>query len=81
VWRTRAFGDFWSHMLVAEGACDIAAEPEVSLWDLAALQIIVTEAGGRFTSLEGAARPDGGSAVTTNGHLHEEVLGHLGLAL
>ena len=69
VWRTRAFGDFWSHMLVAEGACDIAAEPEVSLWDLAALQIIVTEAGGQFTSLEGEARPDGGSAVSTNGHL------------
>ena len=53
VWRTRAFGDFWSHMLVAEGACDISAEPEVNLWDLAALQVIVTEAGGRFTSLEG----------------------------
>jgi histidinol-phosphatase len=77
VWRTRAFGDFWSHMLVAEGACDIAAEPEVSLWDLAALQIIVTEAGGRFTSLEGEATPDGGSAVCTNGHLHEEVLTQL----
>ena len=70
VWRTRAYGDFWSHMLVAEGACDISAEPEVSLWDLCALQIIVTEAGGQFTSLEGEARPDGGSAVSTNGHLH-----------
>ncbi len=64
-------------MLVAEGACDIAAEPEVSLWDLAALQIIVTEAGGQFTSLEGAARPDAGSAVSTNGHLHDEVLAQL----
>ncbi len=51
VWRTRAYGDFWSHMLVAEGAADISAEPEVSLWDLAALQVIVQEAGGRFTSL------------------------------
>jgi histidinol-phosphatase len=84
VWRTRAFGDFWSHMLVAEGACDISAEPEVSLWDLAALQVIVTEAGGRFTSLEGEARPDGGSAVCTNGHLHDDVLAQLsngGLAL
>jgi histidinol phosphatase-like enzyme (inositol monophosphatase family) len=78
VWRTRAFGDFWSHMLVAEGACDISAEPVVSLWDLAALQIIVTEAGGRFTSLEGEPTPDGGSVVCTNGHLHEEVLGILG---
>ncbi|HXL91194.1 MAG TPA: histidinol-phosphatase [Streptosporangiaceae bacterium] len=77
VWRTRAFGDFWSHMLVAEGACDISAEPEVSLWDLAALQIIVTEAGGRFTSLEGEPTPDGGSVVCTNGRLHAEVLGRL----
>ena len=46
VWRTRAYGDFWSHMLVAEGAVDISAEPEVSLWDLAALQVVVQEAGG-----------------------------------
>ena len=76
-WRTRAFGDFWSHMLVAEGACDISAEPDVSLWDLCALQIIVTEAGGRFTSLEGETRPDGGSAVCTNGHLHDDVLARL----
>jgi histidinol-phosphatase len=61
-------------MLVAEGACDISAEPEVTLWDLAALQIIITEAGGRFSSLEGAATPDGGSVACTNGHLHDEVL-------
>src|SRR6267142_2256058 len=74
VWRTRAFGDFWSHMLVAEGACDISAEPQVNLWDLAALQVIVTEAGGRFTSLEGETTPGGGSVVCTNGHLHDEVL-------
>jgi histidinol-phosphatase len=77
VWRDRAFGDFWSHVLVAEGAVDVAAEPEVSLWDLAAVQVIVEEAGGRFTDLSGAARPDGGSAVATNGHLHDEVLGLL----
>jgi len=76
-WRTRAFGDFWSHMLVAEGAVDISAEPEVSLWDLAALQIIVEEAGGRFTSLAGVPTPDGGSVVCTNGLLHDEVLGLL----
>jgi histidinol-phosphatase len=74
VWRTRAYGDFWSYVLVAEGAVDVAAEPEVSLWDLAALQVIVEEAGGRFTDLSGAARPDGGSAVATNGQLHDEVL-------
>ncbi len=77
VWRTRAYGDFWSHMLVAEGAVEIAAEPEVSLWDLAALQVIVEEAGGVFTDLSGRATPDGGSAVTTNGALHEEVLERL----
>ena len=53
VWRTRAYGDFWSHVLVAEGAVDVSAEPEVSLWDLAALQVIVEEAGGTFTDLGG----------------------------
>lgn len=74
VWRTRAYGDFWSHMLVAEGAVDVSSEPEVSLWDLAALQIVVEEAGGRFTDLSGAAQPDGGSVVCTNGVLHDEVL-------
>jgi histidinol-phosphatase len=73
-WRTRAFGDFWSHMLVAEGAVDISAEPEVSLWDLAALQVIIEEAGGRFTNLSGVPTPDGGSVVCTNGLLHDEVL-------
>ncbi|MFP5219722.1 MAG: histidinol-phosphatase [Actinomycetes bacterium] len=73
-WRTRAYGDFWSHVLVAEGAVDVSCEPEVSLWDLAALQVVVEEAGGRFTDLSGAARPDGGSVVCTNGLLHDEVL-------
>ncbi|HEV7932526.1 MAG TPA: histidinol-phosphatase [Actinomadura sp.] len=78
VWRTRAFGDFWSHMMVAEGAVDISTEPEVNLWDLAALQVIVEEAGGVFTDLNGVAGPDGGSVVCTNGHLHDEVLRILG---
>jgi histidinol-phosphatase len=73
-WRTRAFGDFWSHVLVAEGAVDASFEPEVSLWDLAPLQVIVEEAGGRFTSLQGEARSDGGSVVCSNGLLHDEVL-------
>jgi histidinol-phosphatase len=77
VWRTRAYGDFWSHMLVAEGAVEISAEPEVSLWDLAALQVIVEEAGGTFTDLSGRPTPDGGSAVATNGRLHAEVLRRL----
>ena len=77
VWRTRGFGDFWSHMLVAEGAVDISAEPDVSIWDLAALQVIVQEAGGRFTSLVRRRRAGRGSAVCTNGRLHDEVLAHL----
>src|SRR5262249_46508455 len=72
--RTRAYGDFWSHALVAEGAVDISAEMDVNLWDLAALQIIIEEAGGAFTDLTGAPRPDLGSAVCTNGLLHSEVL-------
>jgi histidinol-phosphatase len=77
VWRTRAFGDFWSHMLVAEGAVDASFEPEVSLWDLAALQVIVTEAGGRFSDLSGVDRADGGSVVCSNGRLHDTVLAAL----
>jgi histidinol-phosphatase len=75
--RTRGFGDFWMHMLVAEGSADIAVEPDVSLWDLAAVKVIVEEAGGRFTNLAGEGRADGGSAVTTNGLLHESVLSAL----
>ncbi len=74
VWRTRAYGDFWSHLLVAEGAVDVACEPEVSRWDLAALDIVVREAGGRFTDLSGQPGPGGGSAVASNGLLHDEVL-------
>lgn len=73
VWRTRAYGDFWSYVLVAEGAVDIAAEPELALHDMAALVPIVTEAGGRFTSLSGVPGPFGGSAVATNGVLHDQV--------
>jgi histidinol-phosphatase len=63
---------------VAEGAVDIAAEPEVSVWDLAALDILLREAGGRFTSLDGVDGPHGGSAVASNNHLHEQVLNRLG---
>jgi histidinol-phosphatase len=78
-WRTRAYGDFYSYMLVAEGAVDIAAEPDLSLWDIAALVPIVIAAGGRFTSVDG--QPSGGtanSALATNGLLHEAVLTRLG---
>jgi histidinol-phosphatase len=77
VWRTRAYGDFWSHVLVAEGAVDISAESDVSLWDLAAVQIIVEEAGGIFTDLSGNTTPDGGSVLCTNGLLHDAALGQL----
>ncbi|GAB3950036.1 histidinol-phosphatase [Kribbella albertanoniae] len=76
-WRTRAYGDFWSYMLVAEGAVDIAAEPELNLWDMAALSIIVDEAGGKFTSVDGTSGPNGANAVATNGRLHDEVLKRL----
>jgi histidinol-phosphatase len=74
VWRVRAYGDFWNYCLVAEGSVDIAAEPEVSLWDLAALDVLVREAGGAFTDLQGRPGPHGGSAVATNGKLQQAVL-------
>ena len=76
-WRTRAYGDFWSYMLVAEGAVDLAAEPELELYDMAALVPVVTEAGGRFTSLDGKPGPFGGNAVATNSLLHDVALHHL----
>ena len=78
VWRVRGYGDFWSYCLVAEGAVDIAVEPEVKLWDLAALDILVREAGGTFTDIAGQAGPHGGSAVATNGLLHDAVMARLG---
>lgn len=77
VWRVRGYGDFFTYCLLAEGAIDIATEPEVSLWDLAALDILVREAGGRFTSLDGQPGPHGGDAVATNGLLHDETLARL----
>ncbi|MFC8191870.1 histidinol-phosphatase [Cellulomonas sp. NPDC057328] len=77
VWRTRAYGDFWSYVLLAEGAVDVATEPELSLHDMAALVPIVTEAGGRFTSLDGTPGPLGGDALATNGLLHDDVLAAL----
>lgn len=79
-WRTRAYGDFWSHMLVAEGAVDVAAEPELALYDMAALTVIVTEAGGRFTNLDGHDGPHGPGAIATNGLLHDQVVERLALS-
>ncbi|WP_133739341.1 histidinol-phosphatase [Actinorugispora endophytica] len=77
VWRTRAYGDFWSHVMVAEGAVDVAAEPELSLWDAAPLPVILEEAGGRATDLRGGPFVDGGALVCTNGALHDSVLTQL----
>jgi histidinol-phosphatase len=76
-WRTRGIGDFWSHMLVAEGAVDVAIEPSLALWDMAALDIIVREAGGSFSNTAGQSGPFGGSGVSTNGVLHNQVIKEL----
>jgi histidinol-phosphatase len=78
VWRTRGYGDFWSYMLVAEGAVDLAAEPELSLWDMAALAPIITESGGRFTGLNGRDGVQHGNAAASNGLLHEALLAAVG---
>lgn len=77
-WRTRAYGDFWSYMLVAEGAVDLACEPELALYDMAALVPVVTEAGGAFTSLAGAPGPHGGNALASNRLLHGAALAAIG---
>ncbi len=77
VWRAVGFGDFWGHMLVAEGAADAMIEPELALWDVAALRPIVEEAGGRCTSIAGGTAVGPGGCITTNGRLHDDVLGAL----
>lgn len=73
-WRTRGYGDFWSHMLVAEGALEAALEPVLALWDMAALDLIVTEAGGVFTNTSGVPGPHGGNGVSTNAALHTVII-------
>jgi histidinol-phosphatase len=74
-WHARGLGDFWPYMLVAEGAVDGAIDgPGVQEWDLAAMQVIVEEAGGRFSDYAGAARIDSGTAVASNGLVHDELL-------
>jgi len=77
-WRSRSLGDFWAYMLVAEGAIEIALDPVASLWDLAAPQLIVEEAGGRFSDLGGVRTADGGDAIATNGPVHEAALALVG---
>ena len=76
-WRTRGIGDFWSHMLVAEGAVDVAVEPSLALWDMAALDIIVREAGGRFSNVAGADGSLGGSGLSTNSAIHQKIVDKL----
>ncbi|HEX7106574.1 MAG TPA: inositol monophosphatase family protein [Acidothermaceae bacterium] len=76
-WRARAYGDFWSHVLVAQGSVDISAEPDLSLWDVAALVPIVEEAGGTVTGVDGGKSPASPSVLCSNGLLHEEVLRRL----
>jgi histidinol-phosphatase len=78
-WHARSFGDFWQHMLVAEGCVDVAIDPAAKIWDCAPLKIIVEEAGGKFTDLSGHSVIDGGSGVSTNGLLHAEALALLGV--
>ncbi|MCG3039498.1 histidinol-phosphatase [Streptomyces fenghuangensis] len=77
-WRTRGYGDFWPYMMVAEGSVDMCAEPELSLWDMAANAIVVQEAGGTFTGLDGREGPHSGNAAASNGLLHEDLLAYVG---
>lgn len=76
-WRTRGYGDFWSHMLVAEGAVEVAIEPTLALWDMAALDLIVTEAGGIFSNTAGTPGPHGGNGVSSNSALHSYIISAL----
>jgi histidinol-phosphatase len=78
VWRARAYGDFWSHLLVAEGAVDVAAEPQLNPWDIAALIPIVEQAGGRITGYDGSPALTAGSGLTSNGLLHAAAMALIG---
>lgn len=71
IWRTRAYGDFWSYMLLAEGALEIVTEHDLKIYDIAALVPIVEQAGGEFSALEGPLTADSSSVLATNGKLHK----------
>jgi histidinol-phosphatase len=73
-WVARGFGDFWMHMLVAEGAADFAIDGGLQRWDTAAVEVIVEEAGGRFSGLDGDPHRPGGPALSSNGLLHGDVV-------
>ena len=77
-WRTRGIGDAWQYMLVAEGAAEVALDPVVSVWDLAAVKLIIEEAGGRFTDLAGVPTAAGGDGLATNGLVHDAALALVG---
>ena len=72
--RVRSYGDFWAHCLVAAGSTELAAEAAVSTWDLVAVRALVIAAGGTATDLDGVATADGGTILTSNGHVHEAAL-------
>lgn len=76
-WESRAFGDFWQHVLVAEGALDVSVDPIANAWDLAAIQVLVTEAGGRFSDLQGRPGFANGNGLASNGLVHDAALGVL----
>ena len=76
-WRARGFGEFWQYMLVAEGLAEVASDPSVKLWDLAAPMLVVQEAGGRFTDFTGAVTAAGGDGIASNGLLHDLALAAL----
>ncbi len=76
-WRPRGFGDFWAHVLVARGSAEVMIEPHLAIWDLAAPQVVVEEAGGRCTTFDGGPLEHLGSMLATNGDLHDEVLRRL----
>ncbi|MGE3267522.1 MAG: inositol monophosphatase family protein [Chloroflexota bacterium] len=76
-WGMTGYGDFWVHLLVAEGAADAAVEAQAAIWDVAALKIIVEEAGGRFTDFDGRPTPAGGNGLSTNGLIHDDLLARL----
>ena len=73
-WRARGFGEFWQYMLVAEGVAEVASDPAAKVWDFAAPMLVVQEAGGRFSDFTGLETAGGGSALASNGVLHETAL-------
>jgi len=77
IWRTRAYGDFWSYMLLAEGAVDIVAEHDLKIYDIAALVPIVEQAGGKLTAIDGPLAADTSSVLASNGKLHAVVTAEL----